>query len=118
VITADYAVWRPLFAKALDERFHRLSDLDFIILKGAKFWSNERAAIVAEIKTYPTGNRIVEGVVAAGELAGIIDLIPLAEAWGRENGAIAAKIESRPGWIKTLRKEGWEPFQTALMKGL
>jgi hypothetical protein len=117
-MNADYAVWRPFFAKALDDRFYRLSDLDLMILNGARFWSNDKAAIVAEIKTYPTGNKVVEGVVAAGALADIVALIPLAEAWGRENGAIAAKIESRAGWIKTLRKQGWEPFQAALVKGL
>jgi len=118
VITAEYAAWRPLFAQAFDSRFYTIEHLDFIILKGGRFWSNDKAAIVAEIRTYPTGNRAVEGVVAAGELNGIVKLIPLAEAWGRENGAIAAKIESRAGWIKALRNQGWEPFQTALMKGL
>lgn len=65
-------------------------------------WGNDEAVILAEIKTFPSGLREVHGIAAAGCLAGIRKLIPLAEAWGRENGCRDASIESRPEWARLL----------------
>lgn len=80
-------------------------------------WGNESAAILAEVKTYPSGVREVHGVAAAGDLQAIIELIPLAEEWGREHGCVRAVIESRPGWERALPEE-WELHQVAMRKEL
>lgn len=83
------------------------------------FWFTPDAAIIAEIKTYPSGARAIHGLVAAGSLHDITDtLIPAAEAWGRDNGCSLAIIESRAGWTRQLKAGGYELHQTALRKEL
>lgn len=79
-------------------------------------WGTEDAAILAELRTYPSGVFEVHGIAAAGDLDAIIALIPKAEDWGRSLGAIGAVIESRPGWIKAL--PDYQLFQAAMRKDL
>lgn len=79
-------------------------------------WGNEKAAILAEIKTYPSGVREVHGVAAAGDLREIVGLIPQAEEWGRQCGCVRAVIESRPGWERVLPT--YELHQVAVRKEL
>ena len=115
-----YAQWRPHFAKALDERLYTIEHLDSLIHSGVtQIWYGEEAAIVTELKQYPTGAWVIEGIVAAGSLDEIVEeLIPRAEQYGREAGCIMARIESREGWGKVLKSKGWEISQTALVKEL
>ena len=79
-------------------------------------WGNEHAAILAEIKTFPSGVKEVHGVAAAGDLRTIIELIPRAESWGRKHGCTRAVIESRPGWDRALPT--YELHQVCLRKDL
>lgn len=114
-----YRAWRDEFQKAIDERFYSLEYLDGLVWSGrAQFWSTDEAAIIAELKVYPGGAVVIEGVIAAGELDGIRKLIVVAEAWGRLHGAGFAKIESRLGWLRALKDDGYELWQTALVKEL
>jgi hypothetical protein len=114
-----YADWRLEFAKALDPRFHTLEwlDLQFNLNKFG-FWCNDKAAIMAEIKTYPTGAREVHGMVAAGDLDGIVELIPLAEEWGFKQGAIIASVNSHPAWQRLLQGSGYHVTRVMLEKDL
>jgi hypothetical protein len=115
----EYQPWRQQFAEAMDPRLYDLFYLDTIILTGkARCWANERAAIVAELKTYPTGAMAVHGLIAAGDIDEIERLIPLAEQWGREEGCILALIESREGWGRVMKKYGYAPFQATIAKEL
>ena len=115
-----YAHWRPRFGEALDPRLYTLDHLDALILSGrAQAWFGEDGAIVTEIRAYPTGARVIHGLVAAGELAEIVGvLIPRAEAWGRSIGCLMAVIESRPGWVRKLKAAGYSIHQTAVRKRL
>ena len=115
---ATYTEWRDAFADVMDERYYTLDWLDIRLLNGdVMFWGSESAAIVAELRDYPTGAKDVHGLIAAGDLREIVeDLIPKAEAWGRANGCIAAVIESRPGWVKAL--PGYELHQCHVRKEL
>lgn len=119
-MTPEYAAWRPLFAEAIDETFFSLAYLDGLIETGrALFWPGEKAAIVTEVKEYPTGVKAVCGVIAAGQMGEIIEvLIPAAEKWGAENGCAYAVIESRYGWQKVLEPSGYRSFQLAVRKAL
>jgi hypothetical protein len=116
----DYARFRPLFAEALDPRLYAIEHLDGLLQSGrAQFWLGEDAAIVTEIRSYPTGARVIHGLVAAGDLDEIVDvLIPRAEGWARSFGCVLAIIESRPGWARALKARGYEPHQMALRKAL
>lgn len=81
-----------------------------------KVWGNAKSVIVAELKSYPSGIFDLHGIGAAGDLAGIVDLIPLAEEWGREAGAVRAVIEGHPAWVKLL--PGYHAHQVAVRKEL
>lgn len=115
----DYLRFRPLFAEAVDTRLYTIDHLDAIMLSGrGKCWASDKAAIVAEIKQFPTGAKAVCGVLAAGELEEIVKLIPLAEAWGKAGGCAFGMIDSRPGWAKRMKRHGYETWQVSLIKEL
>jgi hypothetical protein len=112
--------WRAEFEKALDPRLYTIEFLDALVGSGrAQVWFGDDAGMVTEIRTYPTGARVIHGLLAAGHLDEITDiLIPRAEAWARSLGCVLAIIESRSGWARQLRKRGYEPHQLAVRKEL
>lgn len=114
-----YRFWRPAFAEVMDPRFYTLEWLDAEISEGrAKFWSNDQGAIVATLRTYPGGAVEVHGLIAAGDLTAIKALIPLAEHYGCENGAIVASIASRAAWSRALASSGYDLHQVELRKDI
>lgn len=117
---AGYLAVRDAFAQAMDHRLYTLEWLDQQIISGeARFWRTERAAIVAELRRYPTGNMDVHGLIAAGAPEDIVnELIPAAEEWGRSMGCLGAIIESRSAWARLLKDSGYAPHQLALRKEL
>ncbi len=117
---AGYCEFRDAFAEVIDERYYSIEWLDQLVATGAaKFWRTEDAAIIAELREYPSGATDVHGLIAAGKLSDIIGaLIPAAEQWGREKGCIAASIESREGWQKALKFYGYSPYQISVRKEL
>jgi hypothetical protein len=116
----DYLRFRSRFGEALDPRLHGIEHLDALVLSGqAQLWLGDAAAIVTEVRTYPTGAAVIHGLVAAGDLDEMVGtLIPKAEAWARSIGCAMAIIESRPGWARALRRCGYAPHQLAVRKDL
>jgi hypothetical protein len=115
-----YAAFRAAFAEALDPRLYDLDHLDRMLLerRAAVFFS-DNGAIVAGVRTYPTGAQVLEIVVAAGPRAELVDtLYPQVEAWGRERGCTLALIESRPGWARAMKRHGYETHQVSIIKEL
>ena len=118
----SYIRFRPLLAEALDPRLYTVEFLDWLWMASqhderVRFWFSDNAAIVVEVRAYPTGAKVIHGLAAAGELGEIVELlIPRAEAWGSAIGCVLAIIESRPGWARTLKQHGYEPHQQALRK--
>lgn len=113
----NYADWRGEFLKATDETLYPADWLDWMVSSGtARFWGNDEAAILAAIRSYPSGVTEVHGLVAAGKLAAIRELIPLAEEWGRQMGCRRAAIASRPQWARVLTD--YEPYQLEIVKEL
>jgi hypothetical protein len=117
---ATYCEWRGAFAEVIDDRYYSLDWLDMRLLNGeVRFWATPSAAIIAELREYPTGAMDVHGLIAAGDLREIIEtLIPQAEQWGAAQGCIAALIESRPAWAKALAPFGYETHQVTVRKEL
>lgn len=113
-----YLQWRPEFLKVADPKFYPAQWLDGQVLSGAaRLIRNEHAAILIDIKIYPSGAMDVHGVVAAGNLKDICEvLIPAAEAWGRQVGCVGACLESREGWAKTLAPSGYVAEQVVYRK--
>lgn len=116
---AAYLPWRDAFGEAMDPRCYTIDWLDRQVMEGrVRVWTSDNAAIVAELKAYPAGAVEVHGTVAAGDLDGIVSLIPNAEKWGRENGAILASVSSHPAWQRLLKASGYAPSQLTLLKEL
>lgn len=114
-----YADWRGRFLEAVDETLHPAWWIDHMVERGGwRFWANADAAILAEIRRYPSGAKEVHGIVAAGDLDAIKALIPLAEQWGRECGATRASIASHPAWARLMKSAGYEPEQLTIAKVL
>lgn len=115
----EYQPWRDEFAKALDPRLYPIEYLDARILEGsALIWANEHAAVITEIKTYPTGARAVHFLVVAGDKDEIKKFGPPVEAWAKARGCIGALIESRPAWVREMKSAGYAVHQVSLWKGL
>lgn len=103
----------------LDPRCHSIEWLDLRLLNGpALAFGNDDAVVVVEIKDYPAGAKEVHGLVAAGSLPGILELIEKAEAYGIEQGCDFASIASRAGWERVLAGRGYAPYQTEIRKEL
>lgn len=119
-MTPEYAVWRPQFAEAIGPIYGGIGYLDYLLFGCgvAKFWESANAAIVTRFSYYP-GCKIIEGLVAAGDLEEIVNiLIPAAEQHGRDEGCRFATISSREGWQKVLKPHGYAPHQITLAKEL
>lgn len=115
----SYPEWRGRLIEAIDEELYPARFLDWLLDSGqARFWASDRAAIVAEMRSYPSGVLEVHGTVAAGELDAIKALIPLAEDWGRSLGATRASIASSPAWARLMKGAGYLPEQLVIARNL
>jgi hypothetical protein len=83
--------------------------------KRAQFWFHPEAAIVTEIKVWPTGFREVVGWLAGGSLDGVLALIPQIETWARGIGCERAIINGRYGWKRRL-PAGYRVHGTTFVK--
>lgn len=117
---ATYQDWRKAFASVMDSRHYSIEWLDREVDSGRmKFFATDGAALVTEMRNYPTGRFDLHFMVAAGDLEVIRDVLrPEAERWARRMGAGGAIVESREGWQRTLLACGYEPFQICLRKDL
>lgn len=117
---AGYCEFRQAFREVMDERYHTLPWLDEQVLGGkVQFWRSDNAALLTEFKTYPTGAVDIHVVISAGDMAEVIGILrPAAEQYGRENGCIAATVESRQGWARALKPHGYESHQLTVRKEL
>lgn len=117
---ATYQDWRAAFGAAMDPRLHTLEWLDRQIEDGVfRFTSAPGAALVTEIRSYPTGAFDLHFMVAAGDLDTLVTVLrPEAERWAKRMGAIGAIVESREGWAKALKGDGYHPHQMTLRKDL
>lgn len=117
---AGYCEFRPMFAEVMDERYHTLKWLDEQVLGGkVRFWRSPNAAMITEVRDYPTGAKDIHALIAAGDLGEIVEIItPQAEQWAREQGCLAAQVESREGWARALRPAGYQTHQMIVRKEL
>ena len=80
--------------------------------------ANDTAIIGFEAKRYPGGATELHGMFAAGELAGILDLIEQVCSLGTELGVTVAAIDSRAGWQRVLKSKGFAPDRLRIVKEL
>lgn len=110
----------PWLQAALDRNPYRTHEREHVwqlILDGrAQFWPQRNSAVVTELRTYPTGVRVVHSWLAGGELAEIEALHDRLEAMCLEAGIVWASIEGRHGWLRKLK--GYRPACVTLVKRL
>lgn len=113
-----YREWRERLAEALDHRFFTVDYLDDIIWSGkAWLFANANAALLMEIRIYPTGAKAGAVICAAGDMREIINALkPAAEAHAKANGCICALVESREAWGRLL--DDYTPYKICLHKEL
>jgi len=111
-----YWLWRDTFIDVIDQQYYPIEWLDGLLLADKAFFVfTDNAAAIYEIKNYPSGVKDVHGLVCAGDLCDIQNtLIPAAREHGRSLGCIGFLIESRPGWVKALKSDGFELFQASV----
>lgn len=116
----EFRRFRDQFLEAIDPRYYCIYWLENRILNGsAHIATTEDAAIIYEVRTYPTGAKEIHGLLAAGNMESIVtELIPHAEQIARDLGCISTCIESRPGWAKALKPYGYEMHQVSIKKEL
>ena len=116
----DYLAWRDRLASAIDTRLYSIEYLDRLVVRNrAKCWVGKRSAMLTGMRKAPSGATVIHGLIAAGEMDEIRnDLIPRAEEWARGQGCRYAIIESRAGWARALRAQGYETHQVTLRKEL
>jgi len=113
-----YLRWREQFVSLLDPDLYPAAWLDSQVWSGQfQLFSDEKSAILASVKRYPTGLLELHGQAAVGELNSLLEsTIPSCENWGRSIGCSRVVIESRRGWAKVMKKFGYEEHQVHIRK--
>jgi hypothetical protein len=76
----------------------------------AQLWPMSDAAVVTEIKVYPTGARVLSYWLAGGALESIVRLHQFAiEPFAIDKRCVGIEVRGRRGWARTLREQGFEP---------
>jgi len=118
---AEWARCGPWLDAALGHagRTHSLNDVKAAVVRGeAHFWPGARSALVALAESDPGERRLLIWLAGGdrAELEG--ELLPMAEAWGRQTGCRRALIIGRPGWERTLKSKGYAPLARIVAKDL
>lgn len=118
-MTPGYLRHRQEVASILDPRKWPLEWLENEVREGRiAILESDTAIIGVEKKVYPGGLVELNGMFAAGELDGILELIDHAVEAARLQGCDAAAISSRPAWVRLLKSRGFEPHQQTIVKDL
>ena len=103
----------------LDERKYPHWWVESQISKGRiALLSNDTAIIGVERKEYPGGYTELHGMFAAGDMAGVLELIDAAIEAARLQGMDGATIASTQAWARVLKSRGFVPNQLTITKEL
>lgn len=113
-----YLAFRDEFLGILDPALYTDDWLDGMVWAGFfRCISNDQAALLYEIKQYPTGLKELHFVAAAGDLTAIIEeLRPKAEEYAKSMNCSLVSVQSRPGWVRALKPHDYEQHQIILRK--
>lgn len=96
-----------------------LADIKEMVLSGdAQFWEGRGAAMVTRIDEYPKATWLLLWL-AGGDMDEIVyDLVPMAEAYGKQHGCGKSVIIGRTGWSRVLAADGYKMIASVIGKGL
>ena len=88
------------------------------IAKGDFFlFPHAEGCMVGEFITSPR-HKVMHVFAMGGTLKAVTDLLPVVEAFARIHGCDTGGATGRPGWVRFLRRYGYEPASTAVQKEL
>ncbi len=82
----------------------------------AQLWRGERSAMLTQLVSADEPYILVW--LGGGDLQELIAMRPGVEAWARAQGARAARINGRRGWVRALRRAGFAAADGELRKAL
>lgn len=117
-LSQPYLKFRSEIASILDPRTHSVEWLDAQIWYGrAKVWGDDRACLVTEVRSFPTGAFEVHVMVAAGSKRALVEeIIVDVERWATGIGALFVTIASRAAWARVMAPYGYEFWQQEIRK--
>lgn len=117
---AGYLTFRDQFGAGLDARFHTIEWLDEQVhFGGLRTIATTGAALLFEIRDYPTGATELHVVDAVGNLETANAVLrPAIENYAREIGCTFTKINSLAEWVKPLTSDGYAQQRVPLRKEL
>ena len=74
--------------------------------------------MVALIETDPGDRRLVIWLAGGNREEIETTMLPMAEAWGRQNRCRRALVIGRAGWERTLKSQGYAPMARIIAKDL
>lgn len=113
---------RPLIEAALArDGLERFEEVEAAVASGAaQLWPGHSSCFVTRVEDYPTGARVMQAWLSAGELGELVEVQrPMIEGQAREWGCTHALVEGgRPGWQRVLRPHGYAFQGVILLKDL
>ena len=95
-----------LLNRAIEMSGGRLSQttvLEALLNREMQLWLAPEGAMVTQIKTYPTGMKVVILLLVGGTMSKWLHFLPEIEAWAHSLGCSVAEIEGRKGWARILK---------------
>lgn len=80
----------------------------------AQLWPTRNSVCLTEIKTYPTGVKVLFGWLAGGDLSEVKETTKALEDYARKIGCDAAAVQGRRGWLRAF--DGYEDAGTTAVK--
>jgi hypothetical protein len=100
-------------------RTHSLDDVRRLVADGAaRLWAGRGAALVAVLEEDPGERRLLIWLAGGDRQELEAELLPRAEAWGREAGCRRAMVIGRAGWERALKGQGYAPLARLIAKEL
>lgn len=80
----------------------------------AQLWPTPNSVCLTEVKTFPTGLRVLFGWLAGGDLAEVKATTKALEDYAHKIGCDAAAVQGRRGWLRAF--DGYEDAGTTIVK--
>lgn len=119
-VNAHWERCRPYLVAALAEglgEFFTIDDVRERLLSGdAQFWALPNGVVVTHVETYPTGLKVLRGMLSGGNLGEVQEAEPRIRAWASDLGCNAIMIQGRRGLLRAL--DGYHEAYTAMVRAV
>lgn len=107
---------RLLRALAVAGNTHAPEDVAQAVKEGRmQAWTLGNSLIITEVLEFPRA-KALNVFMAVGNMAEVMALQPQLEAYGRQHGCKALRMEGRKGWTRILPHYGWKPDKKVIFE--